>query len=156
MGVLYPRANPEDPTSTFDYEKFVPDVIVVSLGGNDYNIGSPEDTGPAPLDGFTGKVRDLVGTARTAYPNAHIFLMAYAVLSDDDPPGRLKRTNVTTGLTTVANEHNAAGDARVYFIDPPAADYRELTACDGHGGPEYHARIAKFVANEVTNRVGWK
>lgn len=155
MGVLYPRANPEDETSQFDFSKFVPDVIVVSLGGNDYNLGQPEDTGPAPLAGFTDKVRDLMTTMRGAYPTAHVFLMAYATLSDDDPPGRQKRTNVVTALTTVTNEYNARGDARVYFIAPPVANYTELTACDGHGGPEYHARIATFVQGEIAARTGW-
>jgi hypothetical protein len=73
IGVLYPRSNPIDPTSTFDRSTFVPDVEVVSIGGNDYNMGQPEDTGPAPLDGFTQKARELTSELRTSYPQAHIF-----------------------------------------------------------------------------------
>jgi len=156
MDVLYPRANPEDPTSTFDYATLVPDVVIVAIGGNDYNLGQPEDTGPAPLDGFTAKARAFTARLRGAYPRAHIFLVAYAMLSDDDPPGRLKRTSVVTAYQTVTNEHAAAGDARVYFLAPPIASGDELTACDGHGGPEYHERIATFMAAAVSARTGWK
>jgi len=156
IDLLYPRANPEDPTSAFDYATLVPDVVIVSIGGNDYNLGQPEDTGPAPLDGFTAKARAFTSLLRGAYPRAHLFLVAYAMLSDDDPPGRLKRTNVVTAFQTVTGEHNAAGDARVYFLAPPIANGAELSACDGHGGPEYHERIATFMAAEVSARTGWK
>ena len=155
IGVLYPRSNPIDPTSTFDRSTFVPDVEVVSIGGNDYNMGQPEDTGPAPLDGFTQKARELTSELRTSYPQAHIFLMAYAVLTDEYPPGRLRRTNVETALKTVVKEHEDAGDARVYFVAPPPSVPAELTACDGHGGPEYHERIAQFMAETIAAKAGW-
>lgn len=155
IGVLYPRSNPIDPTSTFDRTRFVPDVEVVSIGGNDYNMGQPEDTGPAPLDGFTQKARELTAELRTSYPETHIFLMAYAVLTDEYPPGRLRRTNVETALKTVVKEHEDAGDARVYFVAPPPSVASELTACDGHGGPEYHERIAQFMAEAIAAKAGW-
>jgi lysophospholipase L1-like esterase len=156
IDVLYPRANPEDPTSVFAYGTLVPDVVLVAIGGNDYNLGRPEDTGPAPLAGFTAKARAFTSLLRDAYPRAHLFLVAYATLSDDDPPGRLKRTSVVTAFQTVTREHNASGDARVYFVAPPIATSSELTACGGHGGPEYHERIATFMAAEVAARTGWK
>jgi hypothetical protein len=155
IGVLYPRSNPVDPTGVFDLQSFVPDVEVVSIGGNDYNIGQPQDFGPAPLDGVTAKARDLTATLRKAYPRAHIFLMAYAVLTDEYPPGRERRTNIETALRTVTSEHNAAGDARVYFVAPPPSVDSELTACDGHGGPEYHERIAAFMASQIAAKAGW-
>jgi hypothetical protein len=156
IDVLYPRANSEDVASVFDYATIVPDVVIVSIGGNDYNLGQPEDTGPAPLEGFTAKVRSFTALVRKEYPAAHLFLMAYATLTDDDPPGRLKRTNVVTAYQTVMKERLAAGDARVYFVAPPVANANELTACDGHGGPQYHERIALFLANEIASRTGWK
>lgn len=155
IGVLYPRSNPEDPTSVFDLTKFIPDVVVVSIGGNDYNIGQPEDFGAAPLAGFTQKADEMTTMLRQNYPQAHIFLMAYAVLTDEYPPGRGRRTNVVTALTTVTQQHNAAGDSRVYYVAPSEAVETELTACDGHGGPEYHERIAVYMAEEIAKRTGW-
>jgi hypothetical protein len=155
IGVLYPRADPNDPNSVWEFSQWTPDVVVVSIGGNDYNIGLPEDNGGAPLDKFTGAARDFTTFVRQKYPQAHIFLMAYAVLTDTDPPGRMRRTNVETALKTVRDEHNKAGDMRVYFTAPPQYDPAELTACDGHGGPEYHERIAKFMADDIASKVGW-
>ncbi len=155
IGVLYPLANPVDTTSTWDFTSWIPDVVVVAIGGNDYNLGMPEDTGPAPLAGVTDRARELTATVRGHYPQAHIFLMAYAVLTDEYPPGRGRRTNIETALTTVKNERNAAGDMRVYFTAPAQYDPAELTGCDGHGGPAYHERIATFLAGEIGTRTGW-
>jgi hypothetical protein len=156
IGILYARSNPVDSQSVFDPTRFTPDAIVVSLGGNDYNMGLPEDTGPAPLDRFTQKVRELTTTVRSLYPRAHVFLMAYAVLTDEYPPGRLRRTNVVTALEQVTQEHAAAGDALVHYVAPPPSTEAELTACDGHGGPAYHARIAAYMSQQIKSAVGWK
>lgn len=156
IGILYPRANPIDDKSMFDLTTFTPDAVVVSIGGNDYNMGMPEDFGAAPLGGFTEKVREMTDMLRANYPKAHLFLMAYAVLTDAYPPGRGRRTNVETALKTVTAEHNAAGDARVYFVAPAPAVDSELTACDGHGGPEYHERVAVYMAEEILAKAGWK
>jgi len=155
IGVIFPRAEPTDPTSVYDLSKFIPDAVVLAIGGNDYNIGLPEDFGPPPLDGVTEKVRELTATLRNAYPNAFLFLMAYAVLSDTDPPGRLRRTNIETALSTVLGEHLTTGDTRVAFVAPPQYDPEELVGCDGHGGPSYHERIAQFLTVEVSKRLGW-
>ena len=155
IGVIFPRAEPTDPTSVYDLSRFIPDAVIVAIGGNDYNIGLPEDFGPAPLDGVTQKARELTTTLRRAYPNAYIFLMAYAVLTDTDPPGRLRRTNIETALNTVLNEHLSTGDTRVAFVAPPQYDPAELIGCDGHGGPSYHERISQFLSVEVSKRLGW-
>ena len=82
--------------------------------------------------------------------------MAYAVLTDEYPPGRLRRTNVVAGLQTVTQERTAAGDARVHFAAPPPSTEAELTGCDGHGGPAYHARIAAYMSDQIKAATGWK
>ena len=156
IGILYSRANPLDASSVFDTKKFTPDVVVISLGGNDYNMGLPEDTGPAPLDGITQKIRELTTTVRGLYPQTQVFLMAYAVLTDEYPPGRMRRTNVVSALQQVTRERNAAGDARVHFVAPSPSTDAELTACDGHGGPAYHARIAAYMSAQIKSATGWK
>jgi hypothetical protein len=92
---------------------------------------------------------------RAAHPDAHIFLMAYAVLTDADPPGRQRRTNIETALKSVVAQHAAKNDLRVYFTAPPQYDPDELTGCDGHGGPEYHERIARFMEQAIRARTGW-
>lgn len=152
---IFPLANPVDKGALWDTATWIPHVVVVAIGGNDYNIGQPQDFGAAPLEGFTRKAGELTATLREAYPEAHIFLMAYAVLTDEFPPGRGRRSNVEAGLKAVRDARLAQGDARVYFTAPPPSVPEELTACDGHGGPEYHERIAAFLESEIRARTGW-
>jgi lysophospholipase L1-like esterase len=155
MPLIYPRANPIDPTSVFDTSTFVPDVIVLMMGGNDFAIGQPADTGPTPLPEFTQATRELVATFRARAPQAHVFLALSPSVSDASPPGNQSRTNVKTAFDTVATERGAAGDNHVYSVAPPVAAESELIACNGHGTPEYHDRVAKQLAAMIKPKAGW-
>lgn len=155
MPVIYARANPNDPTSTWDYGKFVPDVVVMMIGGNDFAIGKPEDQGPATLGQFTDAYDDFVAGLREKYPRALVFLTASPSATDDNPPGRETRTNVLAGLQSVLARRHAAGDTQVYGFSPQLAPPEELRACNGHGTPEFHRRVADEIAVEVKRRTGW-
>jgi lysophospholipase L1-like esterase len=154
MPVLYPRTNPIDATSVWDFSRFVPDVIVVMMGGNDFAIGQYVDAGPLPLVEFTAAVRGLVGTFRTHSPQAHVFL-ALSPSVTDSPTSTHGRTNVKSAFDTVASERAAAGDTRVYSVAPPVAVESELTGCDGHGNAAYHERVAQQLATMVKAQTGW-
>ena len=155
MPVVYKRANPVDNTSVFDARAFVPDVIVVMIGGNDFAFGQPEDNGPTPLPEFTQATRELVATFRTTARRAHVFLVLSPSVSDAQPAGRNSRSSVETAFDTVANERRAAADPRVYSVAPPMAAASELTGCNGHGSPAYHARIAQQLGVIIREKTGW-
>ena len=151
------RREPIDPSTKVDFTafNFVPDVYVLMMGGNDFAVGQPVDNGPTPLPEFTQALRDLVATFRTRSPQAHVFLALSPSVSDAEPPGNNSRTNVKTAFDTVANEHAAAGDARVYSVAPPVAAESELTGCDGHGSPAYHDRVAQQLSVMIKSKTGW-
>lgn len=155
MPIVYVRANPVDASSVFDFASFVPDVIVLMIGGNDFALGKPEDNGPTPLPEFIQATRDLVETFRAHAPHAHVFLTLSPSLSDEQPPGRGSRTNVKTAFDTVALEHAAAADTRVYSVAPPIAAAGELTGCNGHGNPAYHVRVAQQLEVMIKEKTGW-
>jgi lysophospholipase L1-like esterase len=155
MPIVYKRANPIDQSSVFDLSSFVPDVIVMMMGGNDFALGQPEDNGPTPLPEFTQATRDMVTTFRSYAPQAHVFLVVSPSVSDDAPPGRQSRTNVTTAFDTVASERAAAADPRVYSVAPPIAPASELTGCNGHGNPAFHVRVAEQLGVMVKQKTGW-
>lgn len=155
MPKIFGRANPVDPSSGFDLKSLVPDVVVVMMGGNDFAIGQPQDDGPAPLDEFIAAYDGLVGTMRSAYPQAQLYLAVSPSVSDAQPPGRESRTNLKTAVTTIADQRAKAGDTRVHAVEPPIAQESELTACDGHGSPEYHDRLAKDLATVIRSHTGW-
>lgn len=148
----YPRANPNPAIAAtppmFDLKSWVPDVIVMKMGANDFADGLPEPVpGPVTIDEFKTALRAFVGDQlRARAPAAHIFLLA---------PDDQSRASVTDGITTIANERAAAGDAKVHAVVPNLATPGELVACNAHGTPAYHQRIANEVGARIKTALGW-
>lgn len=158
MPLIFGRGEPIDPSSPWDFAKFVPDVVVVMMGGNDFAEGQPDETnggGPATPAEFTAGVGDFVATLRTKYPQAHIYLAVSPSVSDAQPAGRDSRTNIKDAFTTVANARAAMGDTKVHEVEPPIAQESELTGCNGHGNPGYHDRLANDLAAVIKGHTGW-
>lgn len=156
MPMIYTRATPIDPASTWDFAKFIPDVVVIMMGGNDFAIGQPVDEGPATLDEFKAAYKAFVASLRQHYPSAHIFLVTSPSVSDAEPAGRSSRTNVLAGIDAVVSASSAAGDAKVHSFVPVVATPSELTACDGHGNPAFHQRLANELEAIIRAKTGWQ
>ncbi|MBX3208555.1 MAG: hypothetical protein KF764_26215 [Labilithrix sp.] len=155
MPIIFPRAMPTEPASAWDFAAYVPDVVVIMMGGNDFAIGQPVDDGPTQLEPFTDAYDAFVVTIRHKYPDAHVFLVTSPSISDAEPAGRQSRTNVMTGIDRVVARRHDAGDGRVYAVTPPVARASELTGCGGHGNPEFHRRLADDLAQPVRDKTGW-
>jgi hypothetical protein len=155
MPIIFSRSNPLDVDSVWDFTAYVPNVVLVMLGGNDFAVGKPVDEGPATLTDFTNAYDSFVMMIRSKYKDAHIFLITSPSVSDEEPPGRYSRTNVKAGIATVVQRRTSAGDTKVYSIEPPVAQPTELTGCNGHGNPEFHQRVANDLRAVVKLKTGW-
>jgi lysophospholipase L1-like esterase len=158
MPVIFPRSNPNDPQSTWNFASYVPDVVIIMMGGNDFAVGQPNDEGPATLEQFTDAYEGLVVTIRGKYPDAHVFLVTSPSVTDAEPGGRSSRSKVKSGIAAVIARRADAGDSgdrKLHSIEPPVSPKSELTGCDGHGSPEYHQRIASVLAPVVREKAGW-
>lgn len=155
LPVLFERTIPSDATSAWDFSRWSADAVVVMGGGNDFDIGQPTDDGPPSLEQFQTAYAAFVDAIRKHYPQAHLFLTVSPSVSDATPAGRNTRTNIRTGVNAVADAKHAQGDARVYAIEPGAAQPGELTGCDGHGNPAFHERVAKELAAAIRPKLGW-
>ena len=158
MPTIFDRADPLEPGSTWDFGKFVPDVVVVMLGGNDFAQGQPDENnggGPATPAEFEAATDAFAGTLRTKYPQAHIYLALSPSVTDADPAGRSSRTNVKNAFSAVAADRTAKGDGKIHFVEPPVAQQSELTGCNGHGSPAYHERVASDLAVVIKKDLGW-
>jgi hypothetical protein len=157
MSVLFPLASPTDPSSTYDFT-WQPDVAIVMIGGNDFAVGQPNENeggGPATPTEFTDAYRTFVATLRRTYPKAFLVLSVSPSVSDSEPAGRQTRTNIVNATNAIARESNGAGDTNVQAFAPTVAPQDELTACDGHGNPAFHARVAGELATIVKQKLGW-
>jgi hypothetical protein len=158
MPAIFGLADPLEPGATWDFSKFVPDVVIVMLGGNDFAEGQPDETagnGPATPAEFEAATDAFAGTLRTKYPQAHIYLALSPSVTDADPAGRESRTNVKDAFGTVATDRKAGGDTKIHFVEPAVAQPSELTGCNGHGSPAYHDRLANDLAAVIKADLGW-
>ncbi len=148
MGVLYPRALPDDATSVWDFTKFVPDVVVISLGGSDYSPPSA-----APLAQFTAKYDELVTQVRTYAPNAHVFMTIYAQIKESYPAGYAARSTVRSAIQAVIAAHPA--DTRLYLHEMTESVPAQETGCQYHGSPALHRALADTFVPVIKTRTGW-
>ncbi|MCL2726153.1 MAG: GDSL-type esterase/lipase family protein [Polyangiaceae bacterium] len=154
MPVLFPRANPIDPSSAWDWS-WTPDVVVIQIGGNDFSVHIPVDDGPPTPEEFTNAYRDFVSTVRSHYPQAFVLLVLSASTPEVIPPDRPARKYIWSTLEQIVSERTAAGDYAVADYAPPVATDDERLGCDGHGTPAFHARIAQQMGDVIAAKVGW-
>lgn len=155
LPVMFLRTLPPRAGSTWDFSQWRADAVVIMAGGNDFAIGQPVDLGPATPAQFTSAYSAFVARIRQEYPQAHIFLTVSPSTEDESPPGRFTRTNILAGVQAVTNEKNAAGDAKVYWFAPSVQPKSELVACNGHGTPAWHDRVAAEIAAFMKPKLGW-
>lgn len=148
----YGRANPNPAIAAsaplFDLKSWLPDAIVMKMGANDFAEGLPEPVpGPVTNDEFKAALRSfVVDQLRARAPLAHVFLLV---------PDDQSRAAVTDGVNTIAAERAAAGDDKVHVVITNPATAGELVACNGHGTPAYHQRIASEVGARIKTTLGW-
>ncbi|HEY8079436.1 MAG TPA: SGNH/GDSL hydrolase family protein [Labilithrix sp.] len=154
FGLLYPRALPNDETSTWDFTAFSPDVVWITLGGNDWDQPNPGDPAP-PYASFVAKYDALVGDVRAKHPAAHVVCAVAASLNDDYPVGYAAYTNVKNAVTQVVSTRSAAGDAKIYTFEFTRATDADLTGCEYHPNPMKHAAMAAEAIAFIKSKTGW-
>lgn len=143
MPSLYPRILPYDTTTLWNPSQWVPQVVVINLGTNDFGSGVPDKTT------FTTAYSNFVKQIRGQYPSAHIYLALGPLLYDP---------NLTTArdyITTVSNQLTSAGDTKIHFIEFPqqtgALGYGE----DWHPSVAQHAAMAQQLITQIKADLGW-
>lgn len=140
LSAYYDRADPNPAVAKspplFDLASWVPDVIVMTQG-------SCDDGGPT----FRAAYRDfVVNRLRARGPNTHIFMGIVSAGSRDA---------VFDVAQQIVAERAAVGDHRMYaFLAKPFV-WQEVTACNGHGTPAWHQRIADEIGALVREKTGW-
>jgi hypothetical protein len=142
---LWPRTLPEDAASSWSFS-VLPDAVVVALGGVDM-----EGHAAAP-PGFAAAYDAFVGTLRSHYPNAYLWLTVWSQVKDAPVATRTALTNV---LTNIVSTRSAAGDARVFvYVFPEARFDIDETGCEAHANAAHEKAMAMLMADEVRARMG--
>jgi len=92
--------------NTWNFTRYIPDVVVVALGTNDYNLGF--GAGSISVAAFSTGYKSLIAQIRAAYPNAQIVCTNSPMISN---------TKLGSTISDVVTDIKTAGDNRVYFFN---------------------------------------
>jgi fructan beta-fructosidase len=118
--VANPAYSPIPANNTWNFNRYIPDYVVVALGTNDYNLGFGAGTITAAT--FNTGYNSLITKIRAAYPTAQIICTNSPMISDSKL-GSTINGDVTT--------FNAAGDTKIHYF---AFTHMQGGGFNGHPG----------------------
>jgi hypothetical protein len=151
MPIMFDRALPDPGDGTpWNHAKWVPDAIVISLGGVDYGDG----LAAAPAD-FQTKYAAFVAKLRTVYGNApYIVLTVWSQIKTSGVEDL--RTPVTAALDGVVATRAGLGDTKVSRFSFPEADPAVETGCYFHANDAHHQAMAALLVAQLKATIpGW-
>jgi lysophospholipase L1-like esterase len=139
---FYEDTLPDDAAAPpWDFARYVPDVVVINLGTNDFSPPGPDHAA------YTTAYGNFLKQIRGHYPDALLLAVVGTMLSDGFPPGVMAWTTNQSDVSGVVSELAAQGDTKVHYLalTPQSAPFGE----DYHPTRATHAQMAQAVANEI-------
>lgn len=137
-----------DAGSAWDFASWIPQVVVIGLGTNDFSSGIP-DAGT-----FQGAYLQYIAEIRGHYgAQAQLFLALSPMLYDT------ARDVARDDIQAVVNQANANGDANVHFVEfaPLAVDPGSGAGagCGFHPNLQAHQDMARVLTPTIAAVMGW-
>lgn len=147
MPLVYDYVTPDKADVLWTYQRFVPDVIVIDLGTNDFAQGVPDSAA------FCSTYVSFLEKLRGIHSNAKIICVAGNALTDSWPAGEKRWTRMKSYLNSVVKNVNAKGDAYVYYFEltPQTGPYGE----DWHPSNATHKKMAEAIVPYIKTVTGW-
>jgi lysophospholipase L1-like esterase len=137
LSSIYANTLGTQPTPAWSFSA-QPDAVLINLGTND---SATDDPGQPYEDAYVA----FLGTVRSHYPQAWIFLTIGPMTSD--PLLTAMRTHLTNVIATRA-------DAKVIKVDIPTQDATS-TGCDYHPNVPEDQKMAMALATALATQLGW-
>jgi lysophospholipase L1-like esterase len=152
LPAIYGRTNPDNASATWTTSNYIPDVVIIHLGTNDF---APEQTAtPSMVDStaFVDTYIDFITTLRGYYPTAKIICIRPNSETDYYPVGFKTLTRITSYMHAVT-DHFIGNDANVFYfaLTPQSPPYGE----DWHPSAGTHQSMAIQIESFIRTKMGW-
>jgi hypothetical protein len=131
-----------DFTPAWNFAGYVPHLVVINLGTNDFSGGDP---GQPFVDAYVGFVADMRGR----YPDALIYLATSPMLGDPE------HTAQRAYLQTVIGRRGAQGDSRLKVLEFATQNSADGLGCDWHPSLVTHQKMATVMSAAIRADLGW-
>ncbi len=144
MGDYYYRLNPDDPDSRWDFDEFIPDVVVINLFQNDsWLIGN---LNPVPDSSkIINAYVEFVNSVRSRHPNAYIIcaLGNMDATSIGSPwPGYIE-----SAVDFIRENYYDLNIGTLFFPYDPA--------WTKHPRVRHHLQMAQILSDHINQKMGW-
>lgn len=147
---IYGRIVADEPGSTWDFAKYVPDAVIVNLGTNDFGKGIPDEKG------WTGAYKEFIARVRKHAPQAHVYCAVGSMMSDSYPANQKHLTTIRAYLTKLIGELNAAGDKKIHYLEfEPQNMNTDGIGADWHPSIKTNEKMAAKLAEALKRDLGW-
>ncbi len=145
MGEIYDLALPLDPGSRWDFARWTPDAVVITLSTNDFNGGTPD------RKGWTGGYEAFLTRVRANYPRAAVYCATSPMMGGE--AGAIAKSY----LSQVVADENAAGDKNVRLLVFETQDGgKNGFGADWHPSVKTDALMAEKLEAALATDLGWK
>jgi len=134
--------------TTWSFDSWKPNVVLINLGTNDFGKENPEEKG------WTDAYRTFLKRLRSQYPDATIYC-ALGTMMSDWPVERKPATIIRGYLTGVVKEFNDAGDGKIHFIDFGTQKAENGIGADWHPSAKTHELMAAQLVAQIKKDLGW-
>jgi lysophospholipase L1-like esterase len=140
---MYERVIASDHKLKWNFKSWVPDIVVINLGTNDFAHANPDSTT------WVNKYLEFLKRVRSNYPEAMIICCEGPMMSDYWPEGYKALTTITEYLNAVVNTSRKNGDINihVFFFPTQTKNY----GCDWHPGVETHKKMATDLTDFINS-----
>jgi hypothetical protein len=140
----------------FAKDTFQPQVVLINIGTNDFARDADQNGIADGIDlaAFRAGYKQFADFVRSKRTGAHLFLTIPPMLTDKFPYDNA-RTDFRNAIRGVVSDMNAAGDAKVYFIELVEMGVRYGLGCDYHPNLEVHRIMADQVVGAIRSKTCW-
>jgi lysophospholipase L1-like esterase len=150
MAEVYDRALPQDSSSSWDFDRWIPDVVIINLATNDFGKDNPEK------ESWTKAYEAFIARLRKNYPKAEIYCATGSMMTDSWPPEHKALSTLKAYLKSIVEFEKQAGDAHVRTIDFEPQDQKNGLGSDWHPNVKTHEIMAAALVGALQSDLGWR
>lgn len=151
MPALYGLDLPDDPSSTHVFSAWIPDVVLINLGTNDFGGGKKPDP-----TAWAQAYADFILTVRKHYPKARVYCALGPMINDADPYWHEAGKTIKGIIAKMIEALAVQGQRNVSLVEFDVQKATDGYGADWHPSLKTHRLMADRLEAVLAKDVGWK
>lgn len=149
MTDYFERTLPARPESQWDFKGFVPQLVVLNVGTNNFATYDPGEAR------YVRIYKTLFDRVRKAYPGALVVCGLGPMLTDVYPPGRKNLTLARKYMAAAMAKIAESGERNFERVEFPEQNHANGLGCGFHPSLKTHKLMAEQLVQVAHERLGW-